>query len=193
VRYRGLLKRDITTISGLRVTSRARTLLDRAPKLRHHQLVRAVNGQRVDHGLPLEALHDVLSRFPRHPGHRPLSLVVRGAPGEPARSEWELEWPPYAVEYDLPPYETNVLVCGHRVDVKFTREGVIVELDGWQTHGLPDAFERDREVPAEILARTGMPTVRITYRQFHREPAKHAARLHAILARRRRELGLDAA
>jgi very-short-patch-repair endonuclease len=82
----------------------------------------------------------------------------------------------------------NVHVSGYRVDVLFTSEQLIVELDGWATHQTHAAFIADRHQDAEILARTGIPTVRITYERFHRQAAQEAVRLQAILARRTADL-----
>ena len=43
---------------------------------------------------------------------------------------------------------------------------LIVELDGWDTHGTKRAFADDRVRDSEILAQTGIPAVRITYAAF---------------------------
>jgi very-short-patch-repair endonuclease len=67
--------------------------------------------------------------------------------------------------------------------VLFTLARLVVELDGWDTHGTRYAYE-DEASDAEILARTSVPTMRITYRALHREPAAQAARITAILDRR---------
>jgi very-short-patch-repair endonuclease len=79
----------------------------------------------------------------------------------------------------------NSIVCGYEVDALFVQEQVIVELDGWDFHSSRVAFEDDRKRDADTLA-AGLATVRITKERYAREPAREAARLHAILARRRR-------
>jgi hypothetical protein len=183
-----LLPSDLLRVEGVLSTNRARTLLDVTPQMTDARLLRAVNGQRIDHGLRLSAVEDVLRRFPRYPGARRLRAIVFGAPKEPFRSGWEIEWPPYAAENGLPRYEMNYVIRGCRVDVYFTVERLIVELDGWGTHGTKAAFEKDRDTRNAILAETGIPTFAITYTQFHERGAEQARRLHLILARRRREL-----
>ena len=185
-----LAKRDICVHQGIRVTSPALTILQIAPATSEKRLTRAINALRLAdrHRLTTSQLDDVLDRFPRHPGARGLRPLVALLPKEPSRSDWEDEWPPFAAAYDLPPYTMNERVCGHRVDVHFPSEQLIVELDGWETHQSREAFEEDRARDAEILATAGIPTARLTHRQLHGAPAEHAARLHLILARRQEEV-----
>jgi very-short-patch-repair endonuclease len=68
--------------------------------------------------------------------------------------------------------------------VLFTPDKLIVELDGWGTHGTRFAYEEDREGDAGILAATGVPTMRITHAAFHGRPAEQARRIGAILNHR---------
>ena len=67
----------------------------------------------------------------------------------------------------------------------FPEEKVIVELDGYEFHRTKESFERDRERDATTLAH-GFVTVRITWKRLTDRPEKEAARLHQILAARRR-------
>lgn len=179
-----LLGRDIHVRDGLRITSPARTLLDLAPHLRDRTLHRFHNELRMRRLIDNAQLLDVAGRNPRHPGAMRLHELAAGSKGEPKRSGWEGDWPRFAKRYRLPTYEMNVRVAGERVDVLFTPERLIVELDGWDTHGTRLAYESDRVRDAEILAATGIPTMRITYRAFHRQAALQAARITAILDRR---------
>jgi hypothetical protein len=186
-----LLPVDVIRVQGLRATSRARTLLDQTPRLTDAQLLRAINGQRVNFRLRLGAVHDVLERFPRHPGARRLKAIVATAPDEPYRSEWEIEWPPYAAAHHLPEYDMNVpLAPGAIADVVFRPRLVIVELDGFGTHGLRPAFRRDRRRDRHLYAKLGIPTFRLTREDMVEHPAQEAALLLEIIERRRRELGL---
>lgn len=191
-RNRRLLAKDVVTPEpGLRVTSPAITLLDIAPQLPDRRLRRVVNELRLAHNISLAELQHTIDRFPRHPGAKALRPIVATSQAEPNRSSWEDEWPPFAAKHSLPHYVMNQHVAGRRVDVLFAAEQVIVELDGWKAHQTREAFIRDRDQDAGILAQTGIPTVRITYEHFHRRPAREAERLHAILTRRR-ELGTAA-
>lgn len=185
-RNRRLLKTDIRQPEpGLRVTSPQITLLDVAPRLYARRLRRVVNELRLAHRIPLDDLAATIERFARHPGARLLRPIVETSHEQPTRSNWEDEWAAFASTYELPDYVMNEHVCGHRTDVLFRHERLIVELDGRETHDTPDAFVSDRQQDAHILAETGMPTVRMTWVNFHRRPGEEAARLQAILKGRR--------
>lgn len=188
-----LLPVDLVRVDGLLVTSRARALLEVAPGLTDAELLRAVNGQRVNFRLRLSSLHDVLERFPHHPGAARLAAIAAAAPAEPYRSGWEIEWPAYADAWDLPAYDMNVPVApGVIADVVFRPRLVIIELDGFTTHGLRPAFRRDRARDRKIYAQLGIPTFRLTREDMLERPAEEAALLLEIIRRRRREIGLDA-
>src|SRR5207248_967302 len=66
-RVSGLLRRDIQTEQGIRVTSPARMLLDMAPRMRPRSIPRAINDARRGEILALYELTDVIRRFPLHP------------------------------------------------------------------------------------------------------------------------------
>ena len=159
-----LLRRDIRIHDGVRVTSPARTLLDLAPQLDERTLHRFHNELRMRRLINNAQLLDVANRNPRHAGARRLRQLAGASTGKAKRSGWEGDWPRFAKRYKLPPYEMNVYVAGERVDVLFTPERLVVELDGWDTHGTRLAYEVDRGRDAEMLARTGIPTMRITHR-----------------------------
>jgi very-short-patch-repair endonuclease len=188
-RNRRLRQSDILTPEpGLRVISPALALLDTAPYLTERRLRRVVNELRLRHRIPLTELEATLGRFARHPGVPLLRPVVATSQRQPNRSGWEDDWPSFAAAHQLPPYVMNEIIEGHRVDILFTAEQLIVELDGWETHQTREAFIKDREQDAHILAATGIPTIRLTHERFHRHPAREAGRLQAIFARRRSEL-----
>ncbi len=75
-------------------------------------------------------------------------------------------------------------MLGHEADAYFLVERVVVECDGWLFHRGRDVFESDRDRDAERLAHDIL-TVRLTKRRHDRAPEREAARLHAILERRR--------
>jgi hypothetical protein len=181
---RTLLARDVRTHRGVRVTSAARTLLDLAPRIERRALDRFHNELRMRRLLDDGQLIDVAERNGRHAGASIILGLAGAAQKEPMRSALEDEWPGFAAAHGLPAYEMNVLVAGHRVDVLFTPARLVVELDGWGTHGTAHAYERDRKQDAEILDQTGIPTVRITHRAFTRDPQAQAARLLRVLRHR---------
>jgi very-short-patch-repair endonuclease len=181
-----LLRRDIVVRDGLRVTSPALTVLHNAPRLTDKQMIRAVNELRMERRLTHEHLVDVVERFPRHAGARRVRAMFGVTVKEPDRSRFEDDWRPFARAYGLRGWDTNKHICGYRVDVLFEPDLLIVELDGWGTHGTKPAFESDREQDATILAQLGIPTYRVTRHQFKADPARHAERIQTILAGRDR-------
>jgi very-short-patch-repair endonuclease len=177
-----LESQDIRRHRGLRVTSPARTLLDIAPRLTKPQLARAVNEARLNAGLRLPHLAELLGRQSYHPGLRLLRPYV-DQPTGPTRSEFEDRFVAFARDHGLPTPRTNTRVDGYEVDALFPDERVIVELDGWDFHSNRRSFERDRDRDAALLA-AGYVTVRITWERLTGAPEREAARLRAILKAR---------
>ena len=178
---RTLTQADVTSERGLRVTTPARTILDIAPRLTDRRLVRMINDLRLRGLLTPEALGSLTDRCPARPGARRIRAIIGIPHREPTRSGFEDDWIPFAARYRLPEHEMNVHVGGHRVDVLFTPERLIVELDGWETHGTKQAFKADRERDADILARTGIPTIRITHDAFQSRASQLARQIRQIL------------
>ncbi len=176
-----LLVRDVTTIDGLRVTSAARTILDIAALLQRKRLERAIDGLRVRRLLSTDQLVDIAARNVQHPGAAMLRAQLGLAQKEPTRSELERTFLKLTKKYGLPVPEINVHVGGYRVDAYYQRHRLIVELDGWATHQTRAAFERDRRQDADILALTGIPTVRFTYDRTLYHAAETAQQLSRIL------------
>ena len=114
---------------------------------------------------------------------------AQGGPRElaetPTRSEFEREFLRFVKRYGLPIPRVNHRIAGHEADIVFERERVIVELDGYDTHGTRRSFESDRERDAATLA-AGYVTIRITWERLKFTPQREAERLHRILENRRR-------
>jgi very-short-patch-repair endonuclease len=158
-----LLRRDIKRVQGLRVTSPARTLLDTAERLTGEQLTRAINDLRLRDLLTLAQLTDVIERNPTHPAVTLLQAHLEFAQPEPTRSGLEDIFLPLLRRHGLPTPRINVHICGYRVDAYFHAQRLIVELDGWKRHRTKERFVKDRRQDFAILAKTGMPTVRLPY------------------------------
>ena len=185
-----LLQRDIRTVQGLRVTSPARTALDLAARLGIEQLTRVVNDLRVINKLKVHQLRDIVNRNPRHPGARRLTELLGDSQREPTRSELENAFLRLIKRYKLPTPLINVHVGGERVDAYFPDHELIVELDGGPAHedDWRPAFEGDRARVVDVMAKTGIPTIRFTYDQTTRLHKQTAAKLKAILDRRAQRL-----
>ncbi|MBO0767106.1 MAG: DUF559 domain-containing protein [Solirubrobacterales bacterium] len=179
-RCQTLVLRDVWLVDGLRVTSPARTALDLAARLETKRLHGAVDHLRLRHGLTRAQLADVLARNPRNPGAGRLREVAGLLTTNPTRSEFERKWPAFARRFGIEGYEMNGQVAGYEVDVLIAGR-VIVELDTIATHLLN--FESDRRRDAEILARTGIPTLRFTWETFRGEPGVVAAQIAQVVSR----------
>jgi very-short-patch-repair endonuclease len=174
---------DRRRLGRLWVTSPARTALDLAPRVDARRLKAMVDHLRLQNGLTLDQLADIVARNPRHPGARALARVSGQMSSRPARSDLERRrWPAFARAHHLPAYETNVMVAGYEADV-LVAGVVVVELDTVATHLLN--FHTDRRRDADILARTGIPTIRVTDEQLEEDPARVAAQILAVVRSRR--------
>lgn len=178
-----LARADRRRHHGIATTSPARTALEIAPRMSARRLRRAVSKARFAGYLHPSDVEEVLGRLPHHRGAEKLRTAIRG---NPTRSGFEDDFVEFARKYGLPTPVTNTYVAGHEVDVLFPDEKVIVELDTWDTHQDRSSFEDDRERDADTLL-ADHETVRITNERFDQQPAAEAARLHLILAKRRRK------
>ncbi len=85
--------------------------------------------------------------------------------------------------YCLPPVAFHKVVEGWEVDFWVIGTPIVLECDGWASHGLERRqFERDRKRDAELTA-AGWIVVRFTYRAITRTPAKTAERIRSVLHR----------
>jgi predicted transcriptional regulator of viral defense system len=182
-RARNLEEQDRAVVDGIPVTSVARTLLDLASKLRGDQL-RRVLARAEDLGLlDLEEIQAVIERNRGHQGAKRLryALAIYERPIW-ARSEFERRFVQYLVEAGLPRPVTGWNEVGYELDVYWPDLGFGIELDTWETHGTRDAFERDHDRDL-AFAVADIKTVRISERQFRREPDRIATKVAGLLRR----------
>ncbi len=83
----------------------------------------------------------------------------------------------------LPQPLANVMLCGHLADFLWADQKLIVEVDGYLTHGNRQAFEADRRRDQRYIA-AGYVVVRITWWQLQRQPLAVIATIAQALARR---------
>jgi hypothetical protein len=86
----------------------------------------------------------------------------------------------------LPQPSMNIYVEGYELDAYWPTERFAVELDTYDYHGDPRAFEADR-IRQENLKLAGIEMVRITGTRMDREPESIARSLRRLLMQRRRE------
>lgn len=85
--------------------------------------------------------------------------------------------------YALPPVTFHATVAGYEVDFLVEGTKVVIECDGWSSHGLNrDQFEFDRQRDAEIVA-AGYVVVHVTWRALTRTPVQVVRRIRAVLHR----------
>jgi Transcriptional regulator, AbiEi antitoxin/Protein of unknown function (DUF559)/AbiEi antitoxin C-terminal domain len=165
---------EMTVYDGIPVTTPARTLVDLAAVLRPEELKTAVNQAEI-----LRLPYPDLSRYE---GRRGISaLRIRKEPIV-TRSKLEADFIAFLATHGLPAALVNAPMNGREPDFRWPQAKLIVEVDGFGTHGTRQAFEDDRARDRCLLT-AGWRVVRITYRQLHEEPRAVARDLAALLPR----------
>jgi very-short-patch-repair endonuclease len=178
---------DRGTSEGIPVTAIPRTLLDFAavePRFLGAALERA---QRLGL-LDLDAVDDLMSRSRGFRGVARLrrALEIYRVPAF-TRSRLERRFLSLVRKAGLPTPSMNFVVAGYELDAYWPAERFAVELDTYDYHGSPAAFERDR-IRQEDLKLAGIEIVRVTGARMDREPKAVATRLRRLLAQRRQHL-----
>jgi len=171
------------------------------PNLRIHETTRPPEVRRRQ-GLPLTAplrtLADLRATRPEQEAERAMTealvlrlvtqeqvdTLTRSAPA-PTRLELERRMLQLVRQAGLPEPRVNHPVGPYLIDFAWLEQRVLVETDGFATHGHRTAFERDRARDAALHA-AGYTVLRFTWRQLRDEPMKVVARLAQALARARR-------
>lgn len=174
---------EVAQRDGIPVTSPGRTLVDLAGVLTRHELERAL--ARADRLglLDREELERLLRRHPRRRGNARIRRFLRsGASPRLTRSRAEALFMDLVRKAGLREPATNVRLRGWEVDFLWRAERLVVEVDGFEYHSGPAAFERDRRRDAELAA-AGLRVVRVTWRQLTERREQVLARLVQALAR----------
>lgn len=172
-------------VDGIRCTNILRTLLDVGAvdrDMTHDLLGHALATKAAN----LDAVESALVEHGR--SGRSGVVALRTAVDEwsidakPADSVLELAFDKLVRRHDLPPVEFHPTIEGWEVDFRFVGTRVLVECDGWTSHGLDrDQFERDRRRDAD-LASAGWLVSRHTYRAITTDASGTAQRLRRLLA-----------
>ena len=166
-----LIAADHTVHERIPVTSPSRTLLDLAATLDEIKLRRAYEQAERAGKLDTVAIVDLLTRSNGHQGAAKLRALLEYDPaaGAAAASWLEHRFLDLLTENQVPHPITNTTVDGHIVDCFWPAANLVVELDSYEFHHDPEAFERDRRKLAELRL-AGREAIPITYRQVTREP-----------------------
>jgi predicted transcriptional regulator of viral defense system len=183
-RARNLVDEDRAMVEAIPVTSVARTLLDLASKLSGDRLRRVLSRAEDLKLLDLAEIDAVIERNRGHLGAKRLrfALAIYERPIW-ARSEFERRFVTHLVAAGLPRPATGWNEVGYELDVYWPERGFGVELDSYETHGTRHAFESDHDRDL-AFAMAGIDTIRISEKQFLREPDEIAARVATLLGRR---------
>ena len=186
-----LSPQDRTTHERIPVTAIPRTSLDFAAT------DPAYLGQALDNArrlglLDMLAMDELVSRSKGFRGIARLrtALVIHRSAAF-TRSGLERRFLQLVKRAGLPQPSINLFVEGYELDAYWPAERFAVELDTYDYHGDPRAFEADR-IRQESLKLAGIEMVRITGNRMDREPGSITRRLHLLLERRRRELEITA-
>jgi hypothetical protein len=163
---------EITVRDGIPVTTPARTLVDLAAVLRPDEIKKAVNQAEI-----LRLPYPDLSRYTGRRGMK--HLQTRPEPVM-TRSKLERDFIAFVEAHGLPTPLVNAGLGTKEPDFRWPKHKLIVEVDGFGTHGTRQAFEDDRARDRRLAA-AGWQVVRVTYRQLHEEPRTVARDLAALL------------
>jgi very-short-patch-repair endonuclease len=187
-RSRTLTPADCTTEDGIPCTTPARTLLALAEVVDRRGLERAIEQAEVLRLFDLRAVEEVLTRANGRRGASVLRAVLADLQ-EPALTDTELEerFLMLCRAASLPRPEVNVWLDIDelpvvRADFLWRAERLVIETDGWETHGTRQAFERDRRRD-ERLKLAGYELLRFTWRRISADPSGVMRTVTELLAR----------
>jgi hypothetical protein len=157
-----------TTIDGIPCTTLARTLLDLAEVVDSDALEQACERAEVLELFDLREIEGVLARADGRQG----APLLRAALAESVtdagftRSELERRFLELCTRAGLPRPLVNSWVAleggGYEVDFLWAEQRLIVEVDGWSTHGNRRAFRRDRRRDVDLEVE-GYSVLRFTW------------------------------
>jgi very-short-patch-repair endonuclease len=102
---------------------------------------------------------------------------------KPADSDLEVLMAQVLTTYSLPPAQFHARLSGYEVDFWIIGSKVVIECDGWMSHGADrEQFEFDRIRNSELSA-DGFVIVHVTWRQLITTPRAVALRIERNLAR----------
>jgi len=178
---------DRASHEGIPVTEVPRTLLDFAA-VDPHYLGQALDNARRLGVLDLIAVDELLARSKGFRGVARLRTALEiHRPGAFTRSGLERRFLELVRRAGLLQPSMNVFVEGHELDAYWPSERFAVELDTYDYHGSPAAFETDR-IRQENLKLAGIEMTRITGVRMNREPTAVTRRLRRLLAQRAADL-----
>lgn len=184
---KALVPEDRTSSEGIPVTAMPRTLLDFAA-VDPWYLGQALDNASRQGLLDLIGIDALVQRSRGFRGVARLreALLLHRSPAF-TRSGLERRFLALVRSANLPIPSMNLFIEGYELDAYWAAERFAVELDTYDYHGSPTAFEEDR-LRQETLKLAGIEMTRITGARMDREPKAIAKRLRRLLTQRRHEL-----
>lgn len=176
---------EVTEVDGIPVTIVPRTILDLAAEAPYavEAALREAEHLRLWDRL---SLPDLLRRYPGRRGIRSVRAAIERVAESSGRVRSRLEerFLVFLDRHSLPRPRLNAwLEAGGRryqVDCLWPEARLIVELDGWESHGTRRAFQADRSRDRRLAA-AGYRLTRITWVQLGDEPTAIARDLRHLL------------
>ena len=146
------------------------------PRLNDDELTRAIHEARRNRDLTDHGLARLYALCPR-------AVEVFDSEEAPSRSIFQHTFKAFLElrGFPIPVFEADW--HGYQVDAYYADHTLIIELDGYRDHSLPDRFEADRERD-ELAIALDHATLRITWKRLTRKPGELDRNLRAILAAR---------
>ncbi len=178
-------RRDLTTERGLRTTTPPRAVLDLASDATIAEVEHALAEGRALGLITDEKLEAAIDRVHRgHPGAAKVRALLHGRVARVlTRSQRERRMLELIEAAGLPEPRVNYRLLGYVPDFYWPEHRLILEFDGYRTHGGRAKFESDRRRD-QVYAAAGILTLRTTWLQFEREPVALAVRVGQALAAR---------
>ncbi|HEX8752123.1 MAG TPA: hypothetical protein VF731_01790 [Solirubrobacterales bacterium] len=177
-------------VDGIPATSLSRTLLDLAAIADEREVERALHEAEVRRLTDRVSVPMLLSRYPRRRGVPLLrGLLSSKWPAGITRNDFEEGFVAFLDRHRLPrPILNGTLPLRGKLvspDCMWPERRLIVELDSREIHATDKVFESDRRRDRKLLL-AGWRSIRVTWRQLHREPSELAADLREALAEQSR-------
>jgi len=171
---------DVLTFERLlRVTDRARTLIDRADRLSYRELRLLADRPR---SLPREELAKKHLLLPGRAGWRSTELLIHSEDAR-AKSVLERRFTAYARHHALrPPDARNAVVAGCEADCVWREPRVVVELDSRSHHQRRSEMLEDKRRDRRYLL-AGWTPVRLMWEELEADDPAVAGQLARFLAR----------
>jgi very-short-patch-repair endonuclease len=169
-RRRRLSRAEIRRHQGLAVTSPALTLLDALPFVSPRDSEQALDRALARHLTSATAIRETLARHPTQTGVRRLRcLLDPRRPSSMTESVAQERLLALLRRTGLPSPETEQWLGPYRVDLMWRDQRLVVEFDGWESHGGRGAFDYDRRRDNWMTTR-GWRVLRVTWTQLIDEP-----------------------